>query len=327
MNFTQLRAFDMVARENGFSRAAAMLGLSQPAVTIQVRMLEESYGLKLFDRTGRTSTLTPAGRALFDVTRRLFALEEEAQELLTASRELRRGHLRVAADGPHIVMGMFVRFLRRYPAVRLSVTLGSTAYVRRQLEERRVDVGILPTIENDPHFIGVPLWKHSAVLIVPLIHPWARRRSVGIAELDDKPMMMRESGSHTQHVFEVALKRVGVKPRTVLELGSREGVLGAVAAGLGMGVVWKVEAMNDPRFKMLEMPDSGMRSTDFVACLHGERNRRVVRAMMEIAEAIHQTGAVLEAGSPFAEERRNPRASGRLPSVPVLARGTATRAR
>lgn len=307
MNFTQLRAFDMVAREGGFSRAAAMLSLTQPAITIQVRQLEEGYGVKLFDRVGRNVTLTPAGRSLFDVTRRLFALEEEAQEMLTASYELRRGHLRVAADGPHIVMGMFVRFLRRYPEVRLSVLLGSTTYVRRQLEERRVDIGILPSIENDPSFVGVPLWVHSPVLIVPHGHRWARRKSVRLAELSEQPVMTREEGSYTQRSLDMALKRAGIRTRPVLELSTREGVLGAVAAGLGLGVVWKVEAMNDPRFRMLDLLDSGMRSTDYVACLHGERNRRAVKAMMEIAEAIHQTGAVLEAGSPFGEERERHR--------------------
>lgn len=300
MNFTQLRAFDMVAREGSYTRAADLLGLTQPALTIQVKALEEAYGVKLLRRVGRTVTLTESGRSLFDVTRRLFALEDEAQELLAASRELRRGHLRVAADGPHIVMGMFVRFRQRYPDVRLLVTLGNTAYVRQQLLDRHVDVGILPRIEGDPAFVGVPLWRHTPVLIVPLGHPWAKRKSIAIADLDGKPMLMREKGSNTQRALEAALHRAGAKPKVVLELGSREAVLGAVAAGLGFGVVWKVEAMADGRFKMIDIRDADMRSIDYVACLKGERNRRAVRAMMEIAETIHETGAVLEAAPALA---------------------------
>jgi LysR family transcriptional regulator, low CO2-responsive transcriptional regulator len=131
------------------------------------------------------------------------------------------------------------------------------------------------------------------VLIVPLDHPWARRRSIRIAELDGQPMLTREEGSNTQRKLEAALKRAGVRPKVVLELGSREGVLGAVAAGLGFGVVWKVEASGDARFQMLEIRDSDMQSVDYVACRKSERNRRVVRAMMEIAETVHKTGAVL----------------------------------
>ena len=175
------------------------------------------------------------------------------------------------------------------------VTLGNTAYVRQQLLDRHVDVGILPRIEGDPAFVGVPLWRHTPVLIVPLGHPWAKRKSIAIADLDGKPMLMREKGSNTQRALEAALHRAGAKPKVVLELGSREAVLGAVAAGLGFGVVWKVEAMADGRFKMINIRDADMRSIDYVACLKGERNRRVVRAMMEIAETIHETGAVLEA--------------------------------
>lgn len=293
MNLTQLRAFDAVAREGSFSKAATLLGLTQPALTIQVRAIEQLYGVRLFDRIGRAIALTEVGRSLFEVSRRLFSLEEEAQELLTDSRELRGGRLRVAADGPHIVMGMFARFMQRYPDVRLSVNLGNTRFVRQELLDRRVDIGILPGLEGTDDFFSVPLWRHSAVLIVPLDHPWAQRRSIHIAELDGQPMLMREDGSNTQRKLEAALKRAGVRPKVVLELGSREGVLGAVAAGLGFGVVWKMEASGDARFRMLEISDSDMQSMDYVACRKSERNRRVVRAMMAIAEAVHTTGTTV----------------------------------
>ncbi len=295
MNFTQLRAFDMVAREGSFSKAAAQLGLTQPALTIQVKALEEAYGVRLFDRTGRMVKPTADGAALFDVTRRLFAVEEEAQELLAASHELRRGHLRVAADGPHIVMGMFARFRRRHPDVRLLVTLGNTASVRQSLLDQHVDIGILPGIENDPTFVSVSLWKHSPVLIVPHGHPWAKRKSVTVADLDGQPLLLREEGSNTQRQLDAALRRANAKPDVVLELGSREAVLGAVAAGLGLGVVWKVEATGDRRFQMIDIDDKSFNSIDYVACLRGDRNRGVVRAIMSIAEEIHETGAVLDA--------------------------------
>jgi aminoethylphosphonate catabolism LysR family transcriptional regulator len=304
MNFTQLRAFDMVAREGSFSRAAAQLGLTQPALTIQVKALEEAYGVRLFDRTGRSVKPTDDGAALFDVTRRLFAVEEEAQELLAASHELRRGHLRVAADGPHIVMGMFARFRSLYPDVRLRVTLGNTAAVRQSLLDQHVDVGILPGVQNDPTFACVRLWRHSPVLIVPHGHPWSKRKSVTIAELDGQPLLYREDGSNTQRELNAAIRRAHAQPRIVLELGSREAVLGAVAAGLGFGVVWKVEVTGDRRFHVLDIQDDDFISTDYVACLKGDRNRGVVRAMMAIAEEIHETGALLTASGAWPANTR-----------------------
>jgi aminoethylphosphonate catabolism LysR family transcriptional regulator len=296
MNFTQLRAFDAVAREGSFSKAAAALGVTQPALTIQVKALEDTYGIKLFERSGRSVAVTDLGRSLFDLTRRLFGVEEQAEELLTASRELRRGNLRVAADGPHIVMGMFARFLKRYPSIRLSVSMGNTRFVYQQLVERRCDVAILPGVGDDPHIASVPLWHHKAALIVPLGHPWARRRSVRIHELEGQPMLMREEGSTTQRKLDAALGQAEVTPRVVLELGSREAVCEAVAAGLGVGLVWQIEAMGETRFKTLTIRDADVSSTDYVACLKNERNRPIVRAMVEIAEAIHETRAVLDTG-------------------------------
>lgn len=290
MNVTQLRAFDAVARDGSFSRAAQRLGLTQPALTIQVKALEATYGVRLLDRSGRSVTLTDAGQTLLELTRRFFEVEDEIRELLTASQELQRGLLRVAADGPHIVMGMFAMFRERHPGVELSVTLGNTALVRQQLVERRVDIGILPGIADDPAFDSVRLWRHSPVLIVPPGHPWAGRASVTVAELDGQPMLMREAGSNTQRQMTAALQRAGSTPRTVLELGSREAILGAVAAGLGLGVVWKIEAAGDSRFCMIDIDDPDISSIDYVACLRSESNRRIVRAMMALAAQIGTSG-------------------------------------
>lgn len=294
MKITQLRAFDAIAREGSFSKAAASLGLTQPALTIQITGIERAYGVRLFDRIGRRVELTETGRALFDTTTRLFELEDAAREMLTASRALTGGRLRVAADGAHIVMGLFARFMELYPRVQLSVTLGSTRFVRDELIERRVDIGILPSVGGDPAFEALAIWRHSPVLIVPHGHRWAKRKSVSIHELDGQPMVMRKEGSNTQKELDAALARAGVKPRVVLELGAREGVLGAVAAGLGMGVIWHVEAKGDTRFATLELTDARMSPMDYIACLNSERGRRVVRAMMDVARETFPPGA----GSP-----------------------------
>lgn len=267
--------------------------LRQPALTIQVKALEEFYATRLLDRSSRAVTPTADGKALFDITRRIFALEEEARELLTASNELRRGHLKVAADGPHIVMNMFARFRKNFPNVQLNVTLGNTTFVRQQLLDRHVDIGILPNIEDDPAFVGVPLWQHTPVLIVPRSHPWKKRKSVTIKELDNQPLLIREDGSNTQRRLNIALEREDVHPDIVLQLGSREAVLGAVSAGLGFSMVWQVEVIGDARFHIIVIKDNDIHSTDYVACLKGERNRGAVKAMMTIAKEIHATGTVV----------------------------------
>src|SRR4051812_46790265 len=124
MNHAQLRAFHAVADAGGFTRAAAALHVSQPTLSAQVGALESAYGVRLLERRGRGATPTELGRALLDLTRRLFALEAEAEQLLAATRELRSGHLRVGADAPYHIIAALAEFGRRYPGVRLSLATG-----------------------------------------------------------------------------------------------------------------------------------------------------------------------------------------------------------
>lgn len=113
--YTQVRAFDAVARAQSFSRAAEALGLTQPALTIQVKALESRYGVQLIVRQGRRLTLTPLGEELFKISQQVVGLEEQVRETLSASEDVQNASLRLAADGPHIVMGLFARFLARHP--------------------------------------------------------------------------------------------------------------------------------------------------------------------------------------------------------------------
>ena len=118
MRYTQLRAFDAVAREGSFSKAAERLGLTQPAVTVQVRALEEAYGVSLFDRTGGGVSLTGLGHALFALTQQSHGIEEQVEELLAASFKLERGEFRLAAVLLERVDHLLRSFRRHYGVLR-----------------------------------------------------------------------------------------------------------------------------------------------------------------------------------------------------------------
>lgn len=295
MIYTQIRAFDAVAREGGFSRAAQVLGLTQPALTIQVKALEERHGLKLLHREGRGVRLTEAGERLYTLSRQLASLEELIEETLAASQELQDGSLRLAVDGPHIVMGLFARFLSLHPRVRLSVSTGNSRMVRQALLERHVDIGILPGVADHPHIHATPLWHHRGVLIVANGHPWAKRAAISLAELDGQAMIGREDGSMTQKLVDDAFARVKAKPRYVLELGSREALCEAVAAGLGHGIIWELEAHGSARFTTVPLSDGEVTSTDYVACLKSERMRSVVRAFFDVAARLPEDRGNIQA--------------------------------
>jgi aminoethylphosphonate catabolism LysR family transcriptional regulator len=296
VNYTQVRAFDAVARAGSFSRAAEALGLTQPALTIQVRALEDRYGVKLLIRQGRGVTLTPAGEQLFRVSRQMAGLEEQAHDLLTESQQLHDRSLRIASDGPHIVMGLFARFLVRHPGVKLSVAMGNTRFVREDLLERRADLAILPGVGDHAGIHAEPLWHHRAVVIVAPGHPWQDRKAVTLADLAGGKLIAREEGSMTQQILDRALAEAGLAANIVLRLGSREALCEAVAAGLGCGVVWELEAERRARLRSIPLTEPQLTSTDYIACLKSERSRRVIRAFFQEAASLpgerHDTAAL-----------------------------------
>ncbi len=284
MNHAQIRAFHAVATEGSFTKAARLLGVSQPAVTIQVRALEESYGVNLLHRSGQRVTLTDLGDGLLEHTRRIFDIEQEADELLTAARELRGGHLKAGADGPYFVMGLLASFIARYPGVRVTVAMGNSQSVFRDLVEYRTDVAVVARIDDDRRFHAKPYSRQRVVIFVPRGHDWAKRRTIKLAELDGQPMVLREEGSSTRQIIEEALKRAGVTPRVVMEIGSREALHEAVAAGLGIGVVTESELGQDDRLAILKISDATLEAREYVVCLKERRAVRTVQAFFDLAD-------------------------------------------
>ncbi len=280
----QLRAFHAVATERSFTKAARALRVSQPAVTIQVKALEESCGAALLDRRGRQVVPTELGEGLLAITRRIFGLEQEADEMLAAAGELRSGHLKVGADGPYFVMELLAAFIGRYPGVRVTVAMGNSQSVVQDLVDYRADVAVLAWVGDDRRFHSIPYSRQPVVVFVPRDHEWAGRTAIRLAELEGRAMVLREVGSTTRQILEKALGAAGVSPRVVMEIGSREALREAVAAGLGVGVVSRAELGGDARLWPLEIADARLESWEFVVCLKERRNLRTVKAFLSLVE-------------------------------------------
>uniref|UniRef100_UPI0004F2A35E LysR family transcriptional regulator n=1 Tax=Pseudomonas aeruginosa TaxID=287 RepID=UPI0004F2A35E len=196
MNLFQLRAFDAVAREGSFTRAAERLCISQPAVTGHVKALEEHYQVTLFRRTARRIELTEEGSRLVAITRTLFALEEEAEALLDANRQLVSGRLEVAADGPHLVMPMLARLRASYPGITVNLRLGNAQETLAALLSEHVDVAVLTEVEARPGLFLVELVNSRICALLPRQHPWCERNEgVPLEELDQQIMVLRDPGS------------------------------------------------------------------------------------------------------------------------------------
>jgi aminoethylphosphonate catabolism LysR family transcriptional regulator len=279
MNHAQLKAFHAVAREGGFTAAARSLGLTQPAVTVQVKAMEEAYRVELFHRRGRDVVPTRTGEELLKLTRRLFEIERETHEFLQAEGGHLRGQLRLAADGPYHIIALIRSIRAEFPGLDLSVSVGNSAAVHRALLDYEAEIGVLSEHALDDRFAVLSAVEHPIVLLMAADHPWAGRASVHITELDGQPMVLREPGSATRRRFEAALSEVGVKPLRVLEIGSREAVREAVAAGLGLGVVQAPEQGTDIRVTSAAISGAEMAAREFAICLAERRDSPMLRRL------------------------------------------------
>jgi len=294
INRSALRAFHAVASEGGFSRAARALGLTQPTLSGQVKALEETYGVRLFDRRGRRVRLTELGSGLLDLTRRLYTLEGEAEQLLAAERGLKRGHLRLGADAPYGVMKLMAAFGRRYSGIRVTVATGNSEALLQALFDHRLDVAVVANVAPDPRLHALALRRDRLVAFVGQDHPWRRRRQVTLVELAAQRLILRERGSTTRRIFETALARAGIPLNDSIEIASREAVREAVAAGLGVGIVAEAEFGNDPRLKAIAIADTRLDSVEYLVCLADRRELRLVHAFFDLAG--HEPTTRLTAG-------------------------------
>ena len=240
INLHYLRVFAAVADHRGFTRAAAHLRLSQPAVSKAVRGLEREIGVPLFERGARGIRLTDAGDALHARARELFAVERTAEEELRALRGLEGGTLRVGASttiATYLLPRLLGDFRARHPAVELRVMTANTRAVARRLLQRRLDVALVEGPVVHPRIDVQPWRDDELVVLAAAAHPLARQTSVPTRALHGVPFVARERGSGTRRVAVAALRAVGVEPEWTLTLGSTEAVKQAAAAGLGLAVV------------------------------------------------------------------------------------------
>ncbi|WP_053269483.1 LysR substrate-binding domain-containing protein [Pseudomonas chlororaphis] len=284
MNLFQLRAFDAVAREGSFTRAAARLFISQPAVTGHIKALEEHYQITLLRRTARRVELTEEGTKLAAITRALFGLAEEAQAMLEANRQLLTGRLEVAADGPHLVMPMLASLRERYPGITVNLRLGNAQETLAALLSEHADVAVLTEVEPRKGLHLQSLGESRICALVPQGHPWlAEPKGVQLELLDQVIMVLREPSSITRRTFDAACAQAGINPKVLLELDSREAVTEAVAAQLGVGVVSSLELSPDPRVRALPIIGEGLLNRHMLGCLERRRELRLIQAFLALA--------------------------------------------
>lgn len=286
MRYVQLRAFHNVAIHGGFSRAAEALCLTQPAISDQVRKLEEEYDVLLFNRHKKQVTLTTFGQQLLEITRRVFEVEQQALDLLSESRALRSGHLRIIADAAHHLLGILGQFREKFPNVRVSVRSGNTEEVIEALHSYEADIGVLGETPDNKDFVVHKLSSSPIIAFAAVNHEAARSKSLTLQQLSQLPLIFREQGSKTrQKLVEVALEN-GIDLKPIIEAEGREAVREIVASGAGIGFVSRAEFCEDMRVKTIEINAREVLMDEAVICLRERSNGVIVKAFMTISETM-----------------------------------------
>jgi DNA-binding transcriptional LysR family regulator len=240
MDTRQLAAFCAVVERKSFSQAAERLGVTQPAVSLQVRSLEKRLGRKLLDRSGRRVEPTEAGLALYRGAQRLLALESQlVEELEAGDADELRGTLQVGAStgpGSTVVPVLLCEFQRENPAVAVSLSISDTQSVVDSVAERELELGVVGAARRHRGVVFEPFLRDEVVLAVPPGHRFAGK-TVTVEQLREEPLIVMQEGAGVRQVIEDELRRAGTRLRDLrprLELGLQESVKAAVVAGHGV---------------------------------------------------------------------------------------------
>ncbi|TWG67440.1 MULTISPECIES: LysR substrate-binding domain-containing protein [unclassified Aminobacter] len=292
MRYVQLRAFHYVAICGGFSRAAEAMFLTQPAVSDQVRKLEEEYDVLLFNRHKKQVTLTETGQRLLEITRRMFDIEQQALELLSESRALRSGTLRIVADAAHHMLHILARFREVYPGISISLQSGNTETVISSLYSYEADIGVLGGLPSGRDFEVVRLNSTPIVAFVATSHHLADRTSLTFEDLAKEPLVMRERGSKTRQKLEERAAELGIELKPAIEAEGREAVREIVASGGGIGFVSSAEFGQEGRLVRIPIEGPEMLMDEALICLRERAGGKLVSAFLEIARAMTEAEAI-----------------------------------
>jgi len=198
MNFNQLRIFCSVAKNNSVTLAAKELYLTQPAVSIQIHLLEDDYGVKLFNRSGKGITTTEEGNLLFSYAEKILNLSDETDEALRQIKSLERGKVKIESGrtiGAYYLPQLFESFTLKYPNIGIQMDIGNSSQVIEGILSFRNDIGFIGTDYFNKNLVVIPFIKERLVLITPPDHELTHKKVISFKELNVQKMIMR-SQSH-----------------------------------------------------------------------------------------------------------------------------------
>lgn len=288
MDFEQLRTFLEVSRLKSFSRAADKLGVTQPAISAQIRSLENEVGARLFDRDGGKVTFTAAGRLFEPFAEHCL---QTYSHILVAVGELHRsprGEISVSANEAtslYVLPAVFAQFRKQYTRVNLSIVRADRSRTLEDVLNREVDFGVVSLPIKDPRLTIDILHKDELLLVVPKAHPLAVREQIKFADLLQYPLLLPKHGRQREQIDDV-FRGHDVQPRIAMEVDSSELLKRLIGAGLGMGFLPRTNVRDDEQAGLLKtLKVEGVRLNRELALVYRKDKSltRAAHAFLEIA--------------------------------------------
>jgi len=265
VDIRRLEVFCRVLELKSFTRAAEAVLLTQPTVSENIRLLEETVGERLLDRLGREVLPTPAGRILYGYARRIIQLRDEAMQAMHQYRGDLSGTLALGAStipGAYVLPSLIESFRLYHPAIQLHLRIADTAAVVEELLHDRLELGLVGALLKEQRLDCDEAFADELVLTLHPDHSWAGRESVCPDELGNEPFILREQGSGTRLVMSQALREHGFDPaklRVVAEMGSSEAVRQGIKSRLGISILSSLAVAEDvQRGDLVTVPLEGV---------------------------------------------------------------------
>lgn len=235
----QLQVFEAVARLQSYTRAAETLHLSQPGVSMQIKQLEESIGLPMFEQVGKRIHLTTAGREMFSYSQRIRNLLDEADTVIEELKGVQSGRLAisVATTASQFATRLLATFAKRFAGVTISLDITNRESLRRQLENNEPDLVIMGQPPEGVDTESEIFMENPLVMIAPPNHPLADKTNIKLKKFENDHFVVRETGSGTRSAIQRFFDQHDVSFHTGIEMSSNEAIKQAVEAGLGLGIV------------------------------------------------------------------------------------------
>ena len=281
MNYTQIRSFNAVTKHRSFTKAAKILSVSQSAISEQVKSVESRFKIKLFIRNGSGILLTDYGKKLYDITKDIDDIHEQALNLLKSSNKLTSGTLNIGTVAPIHLMPILSKFSKKFPKINCNIVFGNSVQIKEKLLRKEIDIGILADINDQSQLYSKPLVRDKLLLFASIKNTISKTKNISFKDIVNETFIVREKGSQTRALVERELLHLGIKKK-LYTIGSREGIFEAVKNNMGVGFVYSTEKIDLPKVNFVKLTNTNFYATEYVCCLTKRYDFNAIKAFFDI---------------------------------------------